>query len=220
MRQKWLSLAILLMAILYIFFIPAEPMGIKIFFKLLVMWLIMYLVYSGTKGQISRYKPFILAGLFFCMLGDGLLHWFIIGLICFFIGHCMYIAGFLQRWSYSHLRMSMILPIGLSTGYIGYHIIQALRIKGETGLILPVTAYILVISVMSWTAIMTGNKQAIAGSILFMISDSILSWNMFVAPVSHSAILIMGTYYSAQFLIANSILSPINKSHSTSASMT
>jgi len=38
MRQKWLSLAILLMAILYIFFIPAEPMGIKIFFKLLVMW--------------------------------------------------------------------------------------------------------------------------------------------------------------------------------------
>ncbi|MFP3472641.1 lysoplasmalogenase family protein, partial [Micrococcus sp. SIMBA_144] len=56
-------------------------------------------------------------------------------------------------------------------------------------------------------AIMTGNKWAISGSLLFVLSDSILSWNMFVAAIPYSDVLIMSTYYSAQFLIAGSLAS-------------
>lgn len=50
---------------------------------------------------------------------------------------------------------------------------------------------------------MTGNAAAIIGGVLFVISDSILSWNKF--NVAFSGPLIMLTYYAAQFCIANSI---------------
>ncbi|MNH46089.1 YhhN-like protein [compost metagenome] len=43
------------------------------------------------------------------------------------------------------------------------------------------------------------------GAILFTISDSVLSWNMFVSDITHSGIYIMTTYYSAQFCIAYSL---------------
>lgn len=70
---------------------------------------------------------------------------------------------------------------------------------------IPVIAYIAVISTMLWTAIMTRNRYAMVGSLLFVISDSILSWNMFVAEIRYSNVWIMTTYYAAQFLIATSI---------------
>lgn len=65
---------------------------------------------------------------------------------------------------------------------------------------------------MAWSAIMTGNKWAIAGSFLFVLSDSILSWNLFVSDVPQSSLLIMSTYYTAQFLIAHSLGSLLTKS--------
>ncbi|MEI0736025.1 lysoplasmalogenase family protein [Paenibacillus sp. JTLBN-2024] len=43
------------------------------------------------------------------------------------------------------------------------------------------------------------------GALLFIASDSFLSWNMFVSDIAYSDVLIMGTYYVAQFLLAGSI---------------
>jgi alkenylglycerophosphocholine/alkenylglycerophosphoethanolamine hydrolase len=76
--------------------------------------------------------------------------------------------------------------------------------QNNAGLVVPVLFYIIVISLMGWSVIMTGNTGAIIGSFLFLISDSILSWNLFVSPISYADILIMTTYYSAQFIIARS----------------
>jgi uncharacterized membrane protein YhhN len=98
----------------------------------------------------------------------------------------------------------MILPIAVYAIYMGSTIIHHLS-KGETSLIVPVIFYITVISTMVWSAIMTANKWAIIGSVLFMISDSILSWNKFISHISYSDVLIMTTYYIAQFFIAKSI---------------
>ncbi|MNL83390.1 YhhN-like protein [compost metagenome] len=65
--------------------------------------------------------------------------------------------------------------------------------------------YVTVISLMAWSAIMSGNKLAIAGSLLSVVSDSVLSWNMFVSDVTYAGPIIMLTYYSAQYLIARSL---------------
>lgn len=46
----------------------------------------------------------------------------------------------------------------------------------------------------------------LSGGILFATSDALLAFDRFVAPLVHSQILVMTTYYAAQFLIALSVV--------------
>ncbi|WP_285768048.1 lysoplasmalogenase [Peribacillus sp. SI8-4] len=204
MFMKWLPAAILITGLAYIFVIPEEPMLLKILCKVIPMLLIL-LYASKIGGTRNIYQTLILLGLFFCMLGDGLLIWFLIGLSAFLIGHLFYIAAFLKSWSFSWLRFATILPITLYSTVIGREIIFSLIETGDNGLIFPVIGYVTVISLMGWTAIMTRNTAAIIGGILFVISDSILAWNKFIDVIAFSGPLIMLTYYAAQFFIASSI---------------
>lgn len=205
MLKKWLQVGILLMGLLYIFFIPEEPLAIKIFFKIIPMLLILFYAYIKSAERMNRYQLLVLLGLFFCMLGDGLLIWFIVGLSAFLIGHLFYISAFLNNWRFSWLRMVSILPIAAYSIWIGREIVLSLVAKGENSLIFPVICYIVVISLMGWTAIMTGNVPTIIGGLLFVLSDSLLSWNLFIEDITFSGPMIMLTYYTAQFLIATSI---------------
>lgn len=204
MLMKCLPAAITITGLLYIFFIPEEPLFINIMFKVIPMLLIL-LYACTTVGRRNRYQSLILLGLFFCMLGDGLLIWFVIGLSAFLIGHLFYISAFFRLWSFSWLRFATIVPICIYSSWIGREIVRSLIEKGEHNLIIPVICYITVISLMGWAAFMTGNAAAIIGGVLFVISDSILSWNKFIDEVAYSGPLIMLAYYAAQFCIANSI---------------
>lgn len=205
MLKKWLPVGILLMGLLYIFFIPEEPLAIKIFLKIIPMILILFYAYIKSAERMNRYQLLVLLGLFFCMLGDGLLIWFIVGLSAFLIGHLFYISAFLNNWRFSWLRLASILPIAAYSIWIGREIVLSLVAKGESSLIFPVICYIIVISLMGWTAIMTGNVPTIIGGLLFVISDSLLSWNLFIEDITFSGPMIMLTYYTAQYLIATSI---------------
>ncbi|MCQ6560005.1 lysoplasmalogenase [Paenibacillus mendelii] len=206
MIKYGLPALITLMGVIYIFFIPADPHAVKMLFKLIPMWLIILYTYlrMPEDRNRNRYHGVILTGLFFCMLGDGLLQWFIIGLTAFLIGHLFYLSAFFSRWRFSKSRCLMIIPITAFAVFMSMQLVSALVHDGKEGLIAPVLAYLIVISLMGWSAIMTGNTWAIIGSLLFMVSDSILSWNMFISDVSYSGPLIMTTYYAAQFLIAHS----------------
>lgn len=205
MKIPWLPILILLSALLYIFIIPDSPYTVKILFKLIPMLLIIRYAYLQFPLEKSLTPWLILMGLIFCMLGDGLLRWFVVGLSAFLIGHLFYLAGFLGMRRFSKVRLLMILPLALYGFVIGGEIIASLQRDGNNAIIIPVLIYIIVISLMAWAAIMTGNKWAIIGSLLFVLSDSILSWNMFVSNVTFSGPLIMTTYYTAQFLIAHSM---------------
>ncbi|WP_308128761.1 lysoplasmalogenase [Bacillus sp. sid0103] len=200
-----LPIFILLMSLIYIFAIPSKPEAIKLLFKLIPMWLILFYAYKQIPDKKSRPHWIIWCGLFICMLGDGLIRWFVIGLAAFLIGHLFYIAGFSRYWRFTKLSLLMILPIALYGFVMGYHVIAALLQNHLDTLVVPVLMYIVIISLMSWTGFLSHNRWAIIGSILFVLSDSILSWNMFVSEIPHSDILIMTTYYIAQFFIAHSL---------------
>ncbi|MCM3784937.1 lysoplasmalogenase [Neobacillus mesonae] len=207
LRKYILPLLILIMSILYIFFIPEDPFGVKLLFKLIPMWLIMVYAYLQLPSERRPSYWLLLAGLFFCMLGDGLLPvWFVIGLCAFLIGHLFYLTAFLNLWRFSWIRFLSIVPIGIYAWFMGGKLTNAIATAADfKGLVIPVMAYVVVISLMLWSAVMTGNLWAAIGSLLFVISDSILSWNMFVDSIPYAGVLIMTTYYSAQFLIACSI---------------
>jgi alkenylglycerophosphocholine/alkenylglycerophosphoethanolamine hydrolase len=204
-KSSVLPALIALTGLLYIFAIPSEPEAVKLLFKLIPMALIIAYAYRLSADSRKRYHWLVLTGLFFCAIGDGTLRWFVFGLSAFLVGHLFYLTAFFGRWRFSKLRLATALPIAAFAAVMGSQLVQALTDSGKTDLIVPVLVYVAVISTMGWSAIMTGNRTAIAGSLLFMASDSILSWNMFVSDVPYSGPLIMLTYYSAQFLIAASL---------------
>lgn len=211
MNKFALPLLILIMSGNYIFLIPEDPKPLKVTFKLIPMVLIIIYAYLHCMPKPKATHWIILTGLFFCMLGDGLIAGsFIFGLAAFLIGHLFYLFGFLRTWKFSKTRFAMIILILGYSYFIGNSLIKAMLENGDNNLVIPVVAYVLVISLMAWSAIMTGDKWAIGGSILFVLSDSILSWNMFVSDVPQSSLFIMSTYYTAQFLIAHSLGSLLN----------
>lgn len=209
MLNKWILPTLIgIMALLYIFIIPPEPFMLKIIFKLIPMLLIILYAFRQLPALPASAMRLIVIGLFFCMLGDGFIAVsFVAGLGAFLVGHVFYLIGFIKMSRMNMTRLAALLPIGLYSFFIGRQLIAALQTEGNDGLVIPVVAYMVIISLMALTAIMTGNLWATTGSILFVISDSILSWNMFVSAIPYSDVLIMTTYYSAQFLIAGSLAS-------------
>ncbi len=213
MQINRLPILILVMGVLYIFIIPEEPLVFKLFFKLIPMALIIFYAFYSLPKQKTKSHWLILIGLFFCSIGDGTIHWFIVGLTSFLIGHLFYLSGFIYQWKFSIWRAASIIPIGVYAWIIGSDFVQAVARSEDTYLVIPVIIYMTAIASMAWFAIMSGNVFASIGSILFVISDSILAWNMFVSPINNEHIFVMITYYTAQFFIAHSLRN-FGKKHS------
>ena len=204
MFRKLLFTAIVVMAIIYIFFIPHNPVGIKIFMKLIPMALII-LFALVTKSLVSdTYKQIIVMGLFVCMVADGVIYWFMAGLVTFFIGHIFYILAFRSA-------SRKPVPIWVGALLVLYGVVMAVVVAGsqfsigEFTLGIAIIAYIFIILLMSWMAIRTRLKLAIFGALLFMLSDSVLAIDRFVNEIPNRDALVMITYYGAQVLIAASI---------------
>ena len=77
---------------------------------------------------------------------------------------------------------------------------------------IPILIYLSVIVLMGWQAIQlnaywltTSTLLAMIGSILFIVSDASLAVNRFVKPFPQAQLIILGTYYVAQWCIASSI---------------
>jgi len=205
MIKYGLTALIAIMGALYIFFIPSEPHGVKMLFKVLPMLLIIIYGFLQLPHKRGMQHWLILIGLLFCTIGDYTLQWFVVGLSFFLIGHLFYIAAFLYCWSFSKIRAASLIPLVLFVVYMAMRMVSALQASGQDGLVIPVIMYILVISAMAFTAIMTNQLWAIAGSLLFVISDSVLAWNKFIEDVTYSGPIIMITYYAAQYCIASSL---------------
>ena len=189
--------------VVYIFFIPPEPVGLKIFMKLIPMVLIIGYAALRPRGMSASYKPIVMAGLFICAVADGVIYWFIAGLVTFLIAHLFYITAF---------RKASVRPMPWSAGaaLLVFGIVMAavvalpLLLDGNL-LGAAVIAYMIVILMMGWTAVRTANPYAIAGALLFILSDSILAIDRFTVPIPGRDAFVMVPYYAAQFLIASSI---------------
>ena len=64
-----------------------------------------------------------------------------------------------------------------------------------------VSIYACLIGAMMLTALLHRSSVFAIGAVLFVFSDFILAWNMFVEPVPYSRYLILITYYAAQWLL-------------------
>ena len=179
-------------------------------FKPLTLFLIISIVLLFPAIE-QKYKIFILLGLLFSLLGDVFLIYpnkhFTKGLIAFLIGHLFYIVAFIVSNGF-HYTEWIYLPLVI-IGII--YLINILPYSGNKTI--PIIIYIFIIAIMGWLALerlnslqTIGALLSATGAILFMISDSILALNKFRKQFRSAELIILSTYYTAQWLLALSVI--------------
>jgi len=170
-------------------------------------------------GQISGFRGYLIwfaLGLAFSLAGDVFLmlpmERFIAGLLSFLLGHLAYLVGFNSTFPPINLPTLLLAILVAGTSLQIYRrIANSLKSSGNEHLRIPVLIYSIVISLMLLSALLTLVRQdwqpvqALAvssGAMLFFLSDTLLAWNKFVAPLPNGRVLVMITYHMGQLLIA------------------
>jgi uncharacterized membrane protein YhhN len=144
-----------------------------------------------------------------CLAGDVALlpavDRFVVGLGAFLLGHLAFIVLFLL-YGLDMIRLSGIALVaaGLLIATVGSVIVKAAAVR-DPALRKPVLAYLCVISAMAAVGWGTGMPWVIAGSTLFVVSDSILGWRQFVRSKPWMPVAVMVTYHLAIISLALSL---------------
>ncbi|MCW8329518.1 lysoplasmalogenase [Photobacterium sp. SDRW27] len=205
----WIWLAISLSALLHITAAYHGPKWQFYFFKPFTMGLLLLLAWQ--TGLDSLYHQAIFIGLLLSVVGDIFLMLpkdrFVPGLVSFLLAHVAYSLAF---WSQLDGSMVWWLPAMLFGGGI---IVFLLLLPSLGRLIAPVAVYIAMIVQMTWaageywlTVGSTAGLLAFAGSLVFMLSDSVLAVDRFRGPFKPSVAVIMSSYYLAQSLFVATLL--------------
>jgi uncharacterized membrane protein YhhN len=203
----WLVVAVERREIEYI----AKP-GAMIF---LIAWFI-----TRMPTDRSWLSVLILTGLILSLAGDVFLmlpgNWFLAGLVAFLVAHLAYIGGFNAdgfTLPWRSLLFGLVILIFAVPIYL--RIRSGLISGGNQSLILPVTAYVIIISFMVFSASTTFYKEdwsnqasilVFLGAVLFFASDAVLAWNRFVSPIRQGSLITIIPYHLAQYLIATGTL--------------
>jgi len=158
----------------------------------------------------AAYKTLVLAGLALSLLGDIALmfpeKWFTAGLVAFLAAQVFYILAFKPRPGHP-VSPATFLP------FVLFGLLMFFLLAPKLGpMKIPVFVYIAAITTMAGFAAARfvdrgGTKPLLAfiGAVLFLISDSVLAYDRFARKVPGARIIILGTYFPAQLLIALSV---------------
>jgi len=194
--------------------------------KPLATVLILVTALWGGRAISPRYRRRIAAGMVFSLIGDVLLmlpqNLFVAGLVAFLVGHLCFIAAFVDDSRFAVRPLALLACV-----LVGAVNLALLWSSIPVALHPAVALYGLVLSCMggqalarAWFHAKAGDplalpaRRAAIGGLLFMLSDSLLAWNRFDAPLPLSALWILGSYYAALWFIARSVA---HDTHSTKA---
>ncbi len=159
-------------------------------------------------GQAYRWLVF--AGLLCSLGGDVWLLFprgFVAGLASFLLAHLLYIAAFAPGTPWNASAWALLAPFALVSLVVLRHLWPHLGRERA-----PVAVYVSVIAVMGWRAAVrvtaapaTSGGLALAGALLFMLSDGLLATDRFARRFAAADAAVMTTYYAAQTLIALSV---------------
>jgi uncharacterized membrane protein YhhN len=135
----------------------------------------------------------LVTGLAFCALGDFWLsrdgeRAFLIGLISFAIGHIFYILLFFNANAAPLFLLEMPWVIGVGALMMAGGFMGRVLWPATGALRMPVMVYIAIIITMGIAAIATtqnGTKVVLIGAGMFIVSDIILSAELFLLPEKH-----------------------------------
>lgn len=184
--------------------------------------LVMFMIIVDYFSQVMKVKTVFSYGIFFAlimsMFGDIFLMingYFVQGVAAFGVGHILYSTAYISNIKESKTQVSLqkrilvILPVLIYSFGLYFYMVPGLK-----DMQLPITIYVLLISTMGTTCALRLNctemrsyYTSLAGSVLFIFSDSLIGLSMFggvkgnwIGPT------IMITYYCGQYLISRGAL--------------
>jgi len=160
------------------------------------------------------YFYFLFAGLIFCLIGDICLALtqekaFMAGLAAFLLGHLLYLVSFISLASLFHWFPLETLAVLVVSAAVFLWLRPHLQ-----SMLLPVLAYVIVISVMlcgAWAVFKSrsfafpGPLFIFAGAFFFYFSDLFVARNRFIKDEYLNRLLGLPLYYLGQFLLAFSV---------------
>ena len=183
--------------------------------KPLLMPLLLAFVYESSKGAVTILILLLSLSLILSWGGDVSLmyegnNYFILGLTLFLLAHLSYTYLFLKSIDFKiRLRPIHVLPMVLYSA-----VFLSIILPKSGPLTIPVTIYALVITIMALGAMARFERTTrksfnfvFIGSLIFVLSDSLLAYSKFSSSFTGDGALVMLTYVLAQYLIVDGVLS-------------
>lgn len=177
--------------------------------KPLLMIQLMLFVHDNLLGSLKRQ---LIYTLLFAFLGDVFLMFsqaifFPLGLGSFLVMQVFYILTFSKKLPIQKFGFLDFTVFALVISYVALFL-HILWLGVATELKIPVVVYAIALGSMAFFAYLR-NKYAgglaywmvLLGAIFFVISDSLLAYNKFVATITGNSFYVMGTYILAQLLL-------------------
>lgn len=171
----------------------------------------------AIEADDATVKTWVVIGLVLSLAGDVFLMLpedrevglplppFLLGLASFLLGHIAYVVGMA-----SDLDIGPLLPVGALVVAVGGGVVAPRVVRGvkanQPEMVVPVMAYMAVISAMVLVAGAHGVVVGLAGAASFYASDAILAWNRFIAPSRTLQVAVMVTYHLAQLGLVLALL--------------
>lgn len=192
--------------------ISIESYDLHMIFKPLIMPTIIYFLIRFLSRR--KFYKLILIAFVFSWLGDILLLgqsigelFFVGGLSAFLIAHILYIFYFKKSSSIKSVKHQGIYFLQIATVFIAVSF-YLLMFTSLGELWVPVLIYVAAIGLMGVTALerygrvnMDAFSYTVIGAFVFILSDSIIGYDKFVASIPFAQSLIMTFYCYAQFMI-------------------
>lgn len=193
-------------------FIPSSDLDQ--FTKPLLMPLLLFYIYRESIGKTTLKVLLLAVAILFSWFGDVVLMYqsnelyFMAGIGLFLIAQITYVVV-LRKAAYQTPQISIMsaIPFLLYGGVLFYVLLPA----GD--FTIPIIIYGLVILSMTYSAYIRRNLTSVEsfqwafwGSVLFVLSDTLLAINSFKSEFAHAGFFIMLTYTAAQLLLVKGIL--------------
>lgn len=207
----------ILFALIFLLQVIAEYQGLhslRLIVKPMICISLLFLFYAST-GLKGRFHKRLFAGIVFALAGDVFLmfnylnaSFFMYGLIAFLCCHLCYTSAFYLDFRSAPELDKKGARIVIVSCFI-YSLSFYFYLRPYLGIMkVPVLAYTIIISLMVMMSafrnerVNTGSFRLIfIGALCFLLSDSILAYNNFVAESPLTGVCIMATYMIAQYLI-------------------
>ena len=139
-----------------------------------------------------------------CAAGDAFLlskdRYFLHGLAAFLLGHLLFVVDFALR-AQSQPPLPLAALMVLAAGGVLWRILPSL--SGVLRIAVPVYAFALGAMVV-WAGAVS--SLAMAGAVIFVVSDSVLALNRFARPLQGAEMIVMTTYYAALLTISAALI--------------
>ena len=201
-------------------------LGIKwmdyLFKPFIMVWIALFFVYQGRNIDLQL-KNMILFAFAFSWAGDVLLMfsgrdfiWFILGLVSFLLAQVFYVLSFIRSVIINQSKGFILShPVWLIP-FIAYGIIIFSVLYDHLDPVLRLAVLVYMIAIITMSCMAFNRKNAVGdrsfrlvfiGSLLFIVSDTLLAVNKFVVPVPLERLFVLGSYISAQYLIMRGVIS-------------